>query len=589
MVQIKNCLNPAELCRKEKKRNGGGVKAPFKSHKGRSQGALIKIRGVNPHTVFDEYGKTLLHVAAEYGNFPIACYSLNQYVDVNTQDDEGETPLMLAVENNHTEIITLLMNYDADIHICDNDGKSVFQVVCNMSSVHSQIIALFLHKVKQDCCYDSAKIALILVNAGCPLRHATYLHDPEVIRIMLEKGCPVDAVDSETGKTALHVAFEYASSENIKLLLEHGASIDAMDFKSRLPYFSCGMWGESDKDLEITGIILKKSALLTTSDESGIIQIGNLLHHGKEGAVLIMLRSDIDLSTRDSHGRTLMHYLALNPILANNQRLKEELRGKQFDPNARDKDGISILFNASMIGNLKLMELFAGAWGRRECHYRSQSHAAVSDHLSTGARAKEESRSSKVRGATADVRRRCLLRLLDRLNTVLLTFLSSDVILKRNENLFMADWWKRELSAPIVAQLVLFEAKGTPIIIQSIEDTIRFDSELKRRFDECRQQLEDLKKIKVYESLTLFDLLIESKEKLAIYARNEEFIDNIEAFNGNYCSSFFYSNFLNNHIQRSIKIMEARREIADIVCEVMGLTYQSNCIIIDKIIFYAMS
>lgn len=294
-----------------------------------------------------------------------------------------------------------------------------------------------------------------------------------------------------------------------------------------------------------------------------------------------MLRSHLDLSSRDSHGRTLLHYLALNPTLSDQQHLKQELQGKNFDPNACDANGNSILINATMLGNLMLMELLLEL-GADPNTANDQNLTPLLVAICPPPHVQKRSCDPQKCVELLLFYEANLDKVLKGLDSMLASYIQI------NEH-FAVDLWKRTLSRPIIGQLAILEAKGTPIIIDTINNAIASDLDLKRRFDLCRQQLKVMKKIPVYESVTMFQLIIESKEKIAIYMRNEEFCYNIQAFNDIFCSNPFYSNFVRKNVQRAMKIMETRRDIAEALCEVIGWSYQANPIVVDKIISYAMA
>lgn len=82
----------------------------------------------NFSTLFDESGLTLLHWAADRGNFEISEFLLKNFSDPNAKDFEGQTPLHFAVSCSHFEIVKLLLKFGADAKIQNSDGQTAVEI-----------------------------------------------------------------------------------------------------------------------------------------------------------------------------------------------------------------------------------------------------------------------------------------------------------------------------------------------------------------------------------------------------------------------------------------------------------------------------
>lgn len=71
----------------------------------------------------DEYGRTKLHYAANYGITHLVEFLLDEGVDVNAQDNNGWTALHFAAQNSHFELIDLLLENKANPSLCDKQGN----------------------------------------------------------------------------------------------------------------------------------------------------------------------------------------------------------------------------------------------------------------------------------------------------------------------------------------------------------------------------------------------------------------------------------------------------------------------------------
>jgi len=72
----------------------------------------------------DEYGRTKLHHAANYGTTHLVAFLLEEGVDVNSQDNDGWTALHFAAQNSHFELIDLLLENNANPNLCDKQGNT---------------------------------------------------------------------------------------------------------------------------------------------------------------------------------------------------------------------------------------------------------------------------------------------------------------------------------------------------------------------------------------------------------------------------------------------------------------------------------
>jgi uncharacterized protein len=137
--------------------------------------ALLQ-RGLDPN-LRDEKGQVALYVALRAPSLAAADALLaHPQLDVNATNAAGETPLMMAALRGHLVWAHKLMARGAKVH---GEGWS-------------------------------------------PLHYAATGPEPEFVRLLLEKGAPVDA-RSPNGSTPLMMAARYGSEASVDLLLARGA------------------------------------------------------------------------------------------------------------------------------------------------------------------------------------------------------------------------------------------------------------------------------------------------------------------------------------------------------------------------------
>ncbi|MBN2269645.1 MAG: ankyrin repeat domain-containing protein [Sedimentisphaerales bacterium] len=134
----------------------------------------------------DEYGTTLLDLAARKSSLEMIRILLDAGAEINSFDSEGGTPLMGAVEEHREDVVEFLLGQGADPNI----GTT---------------------------------------SCGMPLHYAARNGDVGIGRLLLEHGAEVNAINNEADCwTPLHSASFDNRLEFAKLLVESGADIYAM-------------------------------------------------------------------------------------------------------------------------------------------------------------------------------------------------------------------------------------------------------------------------------------------------------------------------------------------------------------------------
>ena len=118
---------------------------------------------------------------------------------------DGQTPFLRAALAGDITLMRLLLEHGADPNITTNDGSNPLMAAAGLNFVVSQTFT------RSD---------------------EEYL---EAVKLCIEKGNDVNAVDSRTGLTAMHGAANRGFNAMIKLLYEHGAKLDVKDKQGRTP------------------------------------------------------------------------------------------------------------------------------------------------------------------------------------------------------------------------------------------------------------------------------------------------------------------------------------------------------------------
>lgn len=95
----------------------------------------------------DEYGRSKLHYAANYGAIHLVEFLLDEGVDINAQDINGWTALHFSAKNNYFEIIDVLLENKANPNLCDKQGNSpLWLAVINAEGKYAGVKSLLRNK-----------------------------------------------------------------------------------------------------------------------------------------------------------------------------------------------------------------------------------------------------------------------------------------------------------------------------------------------------------------------------------------------------------------------------------------------------------
>ena len=154
-------------------------------------------------------GHTPLRTASTWGNVKIGQWLLEHGADVNAKDDKSWTPLHAAACNGNFEFVRMLPRHNANLSVQAVNGRTPLHLAS-----HIDIARLLL-----DSGADPNSRAS---DQSTPLHCASSCRWLEVVRLLLERGAAVDAVD-DRGDTALQIALNYGHGEIARMLSGHAA------------------------------------------------------------------------------------------------------------------------------------------------------------------------------------------------------------------------------------------------------------------------------------------------------------------------------------------------------------------------------
>lgn len=177
----------------------------------------------------DEKGDTLLHILCKAACEPSKIAKAIAFgANVNARNHNGETPIMNASSSSQASVptIELLMAHGADLCLVDRFGNNLMH---HVAMGHFTNVEYLLRQ----------HLPIDMPNCGgeLPIHKAAFHHSIRSIRLLLDAGSPIDAIDNE-GKNVLHHALMWVypyGIETATFLLQNGADQYHTDRQGRSP------------------------------------------------------------------------------------------------------------------------------------------------------------------------------------------------------------------------------------------------------------------------------------------------------------------------------------------------------------------
>lgn len=142
-------------------------------------------------------------------------------VDLDQQDDDGYSAAMIAAENGHVEAFKLLLHSGANIKLKNKYGETAFSL--SESNQYGEVI----EKAVLEYAIEEGHNGKRGIHA---LHCAAKRGDLELVRLLISRGCDVNATDND-GHTSLMLAAKGGHSSVCKFLISSGARCD---FETRI-------------------------------------------------------------------------------------------------------------------------------------------------------------------------------------------------------------------------------------------------------------------------------------------------------------------------------------------------------------------
>ncbi|CDM67253.1 hypothetical protein CM240_0074 [Clostridium bornimense] len=291
--------------------------------------------------VCNNYGMSILTIAAKYGNIDVVRYLLDQGLDVN--GGEGYVPpVVMAAKNNHYDVVKYLIEKGANL-VPSSDFYNVLYEAASNGNV--QMVDLILksgYPLDDNYLFSTAtkviknrntSIVQYLLDNGYDLKIKKdgqslleYADDYYVAKVLVEGGLDINEYNKsakdlkmleylfENGASPnriLENAIAYGNMDILKLAIRYDANINYIDEDSHMknsPLTLAAYSGSKD----IMKKIIKNGGDINYQNAEGTTAILEATKMGWTDCVKLLLESGADKNIEDNYNFDALHYAKEN-------------------------------------------------------------------------------------------------------------------------------------------------------------------------------------------------------------------------------------------------------------------------------------
>ena len=196
------------------------------------RGARIEIAGSG--------GMLPLHRAAENGHEDLVRILISRGTSISRSDDDGNTPLLFAAINSHFETVSIILDAEPDAAINATTGEGVSALSAACCNANENMADLLLRRGANP---NGGKVNRTVDTV--PLCKVSQFENYAIATLLLDHGADV-SVMLDDGRTPVHLAAEYNSTDVIQLLISRGGSVHTLDSFGRTPMSWAAEFGHVD-------------------------------------------------------------------------------------------------------------------------------------------------------------------------------------------------------------------------------------------------------------------------------------------------------------------------------------------------------
>lgn len=286
----------------------------------------------------DSKGRTILHIAAKYGQAEFI-RALDKHLlpaDLTKTDDDGDTAVTLAITYDRVEAINALHDLKVDLNARDSHGDTPAIHAAYFGSVE---MIEALHARGADLSVESNRWPI-----NTPAGIAAEYGHIDFIHALFRLKVPLDPARSTHDSTPLCLAIKHKHLKVAEALITYGADLNKRGAYEWPPF----IWAIESGSLEILELLINKGA---DKNQLGRYQLSALHHAAHAGAIniieyLLKLGFDINNIT-NTEQLSPLHIALLNKP---NLQLITFLLDQGADINAASTNGLTPLHYAVQKG-----------------------------------------------------------------------------------------------------------------------------------------------------------------------------------------------------------------------------------------------
>lgn len=354
----------------------------------------------------DAEGNTLLHVAAEKGEYDIVTELIKQGAKPLVFNSKGDTPLHLAALNGRKVVVKGLQTPEmcqirgdgdrtvlhcacegcpemvgelvnvckSDVMAVDNEGRTPLHIAAlyGKEKAVKELITTF--KCPVDCkdargctplqcaCQNDhlAVVKLLVKQHKASLTHVNAKGETaldvavangkaEMVDLLVKFGCNPNS-PSQDGSTLLHTACAKGHARlATELVNKYKCDVNAEDARKMTPLHLAAQSGNA----ELINQLLDSKATVDCVDARGCTPLHYACHGGHTDAVRVLCRHKADKKARNCDGRSALDLAALGGHTS----VMQFMVGDGCDPNEKDSTGRTCLHHACCGGQKDIVEL----------------------------------------------------------------------------------------------------------------------------------------------------------------------------------------------------------------------------------------
>ncbi|GES61464.1 NACHT and Ankyrin domain protein [Aspergillus terreus] len=280
-----------------------------------------------------------LHVLAYFGIIAKALRMIEKGDDVNDQDNSmGITPLHCAAYRGNEEMVELLLDNKADINATCKDGSTAMHLATEQG--HRKIMKLLLTRRANSRTANRHGVTALQLAVGTAYDEAT-------VPMLIKSRSDMDAQNSLTGNSTLHIAVELHRSRILLFLLERGASMNVFNKQGLNPL----QMAAKTNNCEAMSLLLERGAKVDICSLFGSRALHIAAMEGNWTAFDILLIGGANINAWNSEGDTLLHEQASK---ARTTSIAAHLLEQGANVEARSAQGYTPIQCAAMSGNKRM-------------------------------------------------------------------------------------------------------------------------------------------------------------------------------------------------------------------------------------------